>query len=265
MKKIQYRQRAKLHFREAESILEQGDANKVLYAVLRLRMVIECLAYELLQSMLKDLVGENVKTWQPGKLMKELQEIDPTIEQSRTISVGVEDASGVAAKRMECLGTDKRLTGAWVTKQWQTLGSYLHEPTMAQSEQGKRFDDIAAKEKLLRIKEEIQEVLSSQLFAVNIRETYSFNCECGERISRGSDAIQKYGNIACSNCERIWSVVPVQDGFKLGPFFHNVTCPKCRNVNKYDALIIKEERVYTCQNCDAKISIVKDWCPRLIG
>lgn len=264
MKKIPYRNNAKRHFSEAVSLLTQDDTDSIIYAALRLRMVMECLAYEILQSMMDDLVGQEIKTWQPGKLMKRLKEIDPTIEASRTISVGLEETPGERAEKMECLGTDRRLAGSWITKHWNALGSHLHEPTMDQLEKGVRFDDSVKKEKLTQIKDEIGEVLKSQLFAVNIRETYSFDCECGAKISRGNDALKEFKTITCPSCERVWSAEPVDEGWRIIKLFYDITCPSCCHMNKYEAELIGEDRIYVCKACDEKFNLVKDWCPRLL-
>lgn len=131
-------------------------------------MAIECLAYELLQSHQDEVDYGTMETWQPGRLIKELKEIDSGIESDRSISIGVEDFPGEPAEKMLLLGTDGRLTASWINKHWNALGSYLHEPTIKQHNNGKVFNADSARAKIATISGEIDRVLASTLFATNI-------------------------------------------------------------------------------------------------
>lgn len=118
VKKIHFRQQAKRHRDVARAYLELGDDDLMYASALRLRMAIECLAYELLQA-LGDEVSQNVmETWQPNKLIKELKHIDASVDQDVSIRIGIEKTPGQPAEEMKDLGTDVRFSATWISKQW---------------------------------------------------------------------------------------------------------------------------------------------------
>ena len=97
---------------------------------LGLRMAIEVRDLRASRSYEKELQPTEYDTWQPGKLMKELLEIDPDADTSGTLSFGIEDVPGEHAKEMKTLGAEKVFNLAAIKKSYDALGSYLHQPTL---------------------------------------------------------------------------------------------------------------------------------------
>ncbi|MDE4099696.1 hypothetical protein, partial [Phaeobacter gallaeciensis] len=170
-KKIQFRWQAKSHRDVARAHLDSGDDDLLFSSALRLRMAIECLAYELLQALGDEVSTQVMETWQPSKLIKELKQIDESVDRDRSIGIGKEEVSGQPAKEMQDLGTDVRLSVRWISKQWNALGQFLHAPTIKQNRDGRLIDPTKMRQKIMEIIPEIDRVLDARLFATNIKET----------------------------------------------------------------------------------------------
>ncbi|WP_395004044.1 hypothetical protein [Cypionkella sp.] len=261
--KIHFRQQAKRHRDVARAYLELGDDDLLYASALRLRMAIECLAYELLQSF-GDEVSQNVmETWQPNKLIKELKHIDASVDQDVSIRIGIEKTPGQAAEEMKDLGTDARLSAAWISKQWNTLSGFLHIPTIQQSREGKHFDASKILKKIREILPEIDRVLASRIFATNIKSTITVTCHCGFEIKRRESILEKELQVACANCNIILGAKKTEDQWKFFDLYHNYTCPNCKKRNDFLAKALKDRVELTCDGCGALVSIEKDWCVRV--
>lgn len=243
--------------------MEAGDNELLLPAALRLRMAIECLAYELLQSLQDEVDNGTMETWQPGKLIKELKDIDAGIESDRSISIGVEEVPGQPAKTMRSLGTDSRLTASWINKHWNALGSYLHEPTIKQQKDGKVFDPQKARPKIAEVSKEIERVLASTLYATNIKVKISVECECGFTISRREELLRRDGQVTCANCQTILGAEESEEGWRFVKLFHDFHCPNCSIKNKFPAKELTEQREFACKQCGTEVVVMRDWCIRL--
>ena len=260
--KINFRQRAREHFQAAAKLMETGDDSLLPPVALRLRMAIECLAYELLQSHQDEVDDGTMETWQPGRLIKELKEIDSGIESDRSISIGVEDVPGEPARKMLSLGTDGRLTASWISKHWNALGSHLHEPTIKQHNDGKVFNAVSARAKICNISGEIDRVLASTLFATNIKVKISVNCECGFTIHRREELLKRDGQVVCARCKTIWGAEESGKEWRFVKLYHDFRCPKCNEKNKFPAKELNDQSAFTCSECGAGVVLILDWCAR---
>jgi len=263
IKKINFRHRAREHFIAATELMETGDDNLLLPLALRLRMAIECLTYELLQSHQDEVDDGTMETWQPGRLIRELKEIDAGIESDRSISIGVEDVSGEPAKKMRSLGTDGRLTASWINKHWNALGSFLHEPTIKQHKDGKVFNAASARAKIAEISVEIDRVLASTLFATNIKVKVSVNCECGFTIARREELLKRDGQVVCASCKAIWGADESEEGWRFVKYYHDFRCPKCNAKNNFPAKELNDQSEFTCKECGTEVVLMQDWCVRV--
>lgn len=260
--KINFRHSARQHTQSAKELMATGDDNLLLLAILRLRMAIECLAYELLQSLQDEVDDDTMETWQPGRLIRELKEIDSGIEQDRSISVGVENVQGDTAKEMRSLGTDIRLTAPWINKHWNALGSYLHEPTIKQQKEGKSFNAYSALLLIADVSSEIERVLASTLFATVFKVEVSKTCECGFKMVRREELLRRDGLIVCANCKTIWGANESEKVWEFVRQFHTFPCPKCKAINHIPAKEIHEDSQLNCADCDAKLVSFLHWCVR---
>lgn len=263
--KINFRHRAREHFQAATELMETGSDSLLLTVALRLRMAIECLAYELLQSHQDEVDYGTMEAWQPGRLIKELKEIDPKIESDRTLSIGLEDFSDGSTAQMRLLGTDGRLTASWINRNWNALGSFLHEPTIKQHKNGKVFNADNARAKFVTISGEIDRVLASTLFATNIKVTISVKCECGFTIRRREELLWRDGQVACASCQVIWRAEQSGKEWQFVKLFHDFCCPTCNSKNKFPAKELNDQSSFVCRECGAKIVLKLDWCVRVMS
>lgn len=261
--KINFRSLAREHFKVACELTEAGDDRFLLLVAVKLRMAIEALAYELIQSLQQDAGDDTMETWQPGKLIKELKKIDPVIENDRSISVGVEGAHGEAAEQMLSLGTDARLTASWINKNWNALGSYLHERTIKKHKDGRGFDPVKARIKMGEISFEIDRILNSALFATNLKLSVSMNCECGFTIVRREEILRRDGEVDCANCGAIWCAKQMEKEWRFSKLFHDFKCPKCETKNKFPAKILTDGSEFTCKHCETVVVVMRDWIVRV--
>lgn len=261
--KIQFRRQAESHRDVARAYLETGDEDLLYASALRLRMAIECLAYELLQALGDEVSQDVMETWQPSKLIKELKQIDASVDQDVSIRFGIEKTPGQPAKEMKSLGTDARLSAGWISKQWNALGWFLHVPTIRQSRDGKNIDAMKIRQKLQEILPEIDRVLASQIFATNIKATITVTCDCGFEIKRRRSLLEKELQVTCASCGAILGAEKMEDQWKFFHLHHNYTCPDCQKRNNFLAKELKDGVEFTCDGCGALVGIEKDWCVRV--
>lgn len=261
-KKVDFRKRAQEQLKAAFELMGKGDDDLLLAAALRLRMALECIAYEILQSFEEDVIIERMETWQPGKLIKELKEIDRGVESDHHISIGWQENADRPAKEMRSLGVDQRVKGSWLNASYNTLGSYLHEPTVRQHREKNYFDPEAARKKMVRISDEISRVLDSTLYAINLNVGINFTCECGAPMKRRVELLQRDGQIGCGNCARIWLVEKTGDVWRKESAVHNSTCPSCGETNSFPAKVLREGDEFEC-SCGVTSVAKWDWCLRV--
>lgn len=240
-----------------------GSTVALLSAALSLRMAMECLAYEILQSLESDVASETMETWQPGRLIKELKEIDNSVESDRSISIGLEKVPGEQAEDMSPLGTDVRLSASWINKHWNALGSFLHEPTIGQHKDGKTLNPDSLHEKIMEVSSELDRVLSSTLYATNINVNISVQCECGFTISRRQEVVKKEGSVVCASCASIWTAKESDGHWRFTKAFYNFLCPSCEERNQFRAKKLRDGSEFTCQKCGKTIVAQRDWCLKL--
>lgn len=243
--------------------METGDENLLLPTALRLRMAIECLAYELLQSYQDEIDDSTMEVWQPGRLIKELKEIDSNIENDRSISIGIEDISGEPPKKMHSLGTDRRLTASWINKHWNTLGSYLHEPTIRQHKDGNVFNPCGARAKIAEISGEVDRILTASLFATNFKVNIAIDCQCGYTITRREELLRRDRQVVCASCNALWGAEESEIGWRFVQLYHEFRCPNCNGNNKFPAKELNDRREFTCKDCGTEIILKLDWCLKI--
>ena len=143
MTQINYRDRARKHVAEARARLAEPGEAAARQACLSLRMAIEALTYQNLRAYLAETPNSVMAQWTPKKVMDELLAVDPHADRTVTVFFGIEETPGVPAADMQPLGEDRRFTQAWGNKAHNALGSFLHEPTIRQSETGKATEEQA--------------------------------------------------------------------------------------------------------------------------
>ena len=75
--------------------MDSGDAARLPYAALRLRMALEALIYERADAYRPYIDLSDSDTWQPSKIMDALLSADPNAAKGITVAMGLEETYGV--------------------------------------------------------------------------------------------------------------------------------------------------------------------------
>lgn len=257
---VNFRQRAREALTRAKDEMASGSDARLHYAALELRMAIECVTYERAKSYEKELPPTEYDTWQPGKLMKELLEIDPDADASGTLSFGIEEVPGEHAKEMQPLGAEKVFNLDAIKRSYDALGSYLHQPTLKQWSKG-GHDLPKARLKFERIANQLDEVLNSSIFNINFGNFTSFQCmndDCArqirKRIPRGSESVIA----GCFDCSAQYEITVDGNGQCVArPLVQDVKCanPSCEHALKLFKHELRPGAYWTCTGCGTRSEI----------
>src|SRR5207253_6641895 len=110
MRVINYRNDARRQLRRGEAEMESGDAERLKYAALELRMAMESLTYDRALAYKEEFPPAEYETWQPRKVMAVLLDIDPTADKDSSLAFGIEPSYGEKPDVMHSLGTEKVLS-----------------------------------------------------------------------------------------------------------------------------------------------------------
>jgi hypothetical protein len=223
-----FRQRARDAVKLAKLNLKKGDA-ALRYAALELRLALEALCYERAALLGEELPPEAYRTWQPKKLLQQLLDLEPMIDKSRTISFGKEETPGVAASKMNLLGTETVLSMKNLKGFYESLGSFVHAPTLKQLEQSGdvNFDRCRAKcNELIAV---IDKVLESKVFNSNFGVFSSINCmndECKQILRRRLPPNKSEIVTSCFDCGLGYKISTKDDSQHIwSPLLESIACP----------------------------------------
>jgi DNA-directed RNA polymerase subunit RPC12/RpoP len=256
--RVDFRWRARKHLDAAVQLIAAGDSASLRYACLELRMCIECLTYDRLQVYLNEVSNEAIKTWQPRKIIDELLAVDPYADRSSALSFGIETQYGVPADDMHFIGQDKTFSVKWANKQYNSLGSFLHIPTLKQIEDQSEISDDKIKAKACDIHKTLHDILSSPIFNVNFGKFTSFQCaECTFLIKRREECLYASKGITCGSCGAVYDAIQ-QDGGGVG-FRVRVVEYECASCNAPNSILRHKFSAGTtvvCRSCGAKSRII---------
>ncbi|MFY0312898.1 hypothetical protein ACFMBG_23875 [Leisingera sp. D0M16] len=254
--KIGFWQKARVHFDAAKKVLNADDDEAPRYAALRLRMALECIAYDCAQA--ADLTPSEIGVWQPGKAIKILKSMDPHVDQSRTISIGPERTGENAVGELKTVGSDVRLTARRMDKINGNLGQLLHEASLLDHLSGRALEPEEVLNRVQKVIGEMEPIFSQRVMKLHINENVNLPCECGETMTRRVASLDKDGNIWCDNCGAIYFARQMDGQWEFKRRIVGLTCPACSQSLELPGLLEREGSEYRCtdSNCGAKIRCV---------
>ncbi|MBB5746573.1 hypothetical protein [Brevundimonas variabilis] len=263
MANLNYRDRARKHVAEARARLAESGEAAARQACLALRMAIEALTYQNLQAYLAETPNSVMTQWTPKKVMDELLAADPHADQTVTVFFGIEETPGVPSKDMQLLGEDRRFTQAWGNKAHNALGSFLHEPTIRQTETGKPTEQ-QARTKAVEIADELDRILATSLFGVNMGEYISFDCDCGFHVKRRASVLSHDDKVICGGCGRHWIYKKLEGDPAYGFILDGCSfdCLSCQEICQVPAHEIGDGKIVTCAACGAKAEVFTQFAVR---
>jgi ribosomal protein S14 len=257
---LPYRPRAREHLAKARDRLADGDLHSTMAACLFLRMAIEALAYNLLEAYRSEVDFTAMRKWQPSKVIDELREIDAGADRGASITITSEQDG-----KTILVGEEKRLTAEWISKAHRALGSFLHEPTIRQVEEGKPRDEAAIRAKAESIAAEIDAVLASPVYNINIGQFVEFQCVCGFGLRRKLGALKDSGVFRCAECGRYWSYLrdDAQGRFGFTETQGQFACERCGTPNAVTRRDLEAGARLRC-DCGAQYEFVQAFQARLV-
>lgn len=107
---------------------------------------------------------------------------------------------------------------------------------------------------------ELDAILASQLFNVNMGRFVDFQCSCGFAIRRKEELLTPDTPVICGSCGRqyIYLPDPVGDTCKFVPDRFAYKCESCQQEKFVDAHAIEKLPVVVC-DCGAKAQVSKQY------
>lgn len=249
---VNFRSRARDALARAKGHLASDAPDRARYAALDLRLALEAVAYETAQSYADELPESAYETWQPPALVDALLEVNPHADRSVTLRIR-EEGAGDGAPWLD-LGEDRRTPVKLLTKFYHSLGSLLHVPTLAQMRQGKNYDEQKAAKRCNDVAEELELVLASPVFAVNLRNLVNFECtRCKKPVVR---TVPSGVDNVIAKCRHCGASYDVKDGETMAKTRgEKVPCLKC----KHEQFLLEDELrpgvAWQCPKCGAQLSL----------
>jgi len=180
-----FRQDARNAIKRAKVELSVGDPLRLGYVALELRLALEALTYDRAQQYKSELPDSVYETWQPTKLIRELQKVDPHASVSVRLEVAKEPSADGTDEEFVELGSERILSMSEIQNHYHALGNYLHTPTLKQINSKPR-DPQKLRIRCEEILSIIEECLASKMFHTKVSFYLTgFDClVCSERLVR---------------------------------------------------------------------------------
>ncbi|MFZ2403576.1 MAG: hypothetical protein WAW41_00450, partial [Methylobacter sp.] len=258
---MDYRNEARKALELAKQELNSFNDHRLRYAALDLRMALESLIYERASLYKEELCGKKLSTWQPGKLLSLLLEVDPSADKNVELYAGLEEEYGKPAKIMKPLGRERVLSLREIKKYYDRIGSYLHAPTLEQVAQSKVASTEVIRTRCKEVVEILEQVFSSPVFNINFKVATSILCErCNTKIVRRSPVDAAEPIIArCIECSAPYRLILVDDNqVEWKPQVRDVECanPTCNCTVKIWESDLKLGESWKCSDCGSSNQIV---------
>jgi transcription elongation factor Elf1 len=254
-----YRDIAREAIARAKSELAADDPLRYRYAALEIREAIEALVYERATVFRNDVLPEQLKVWQPRKLMQLLISVDPAANMGCSIRIGEHGPNNELPAEMKPLGTETVLRLQDFKDYYDALGSFLHVLTIAQIDEGRTHDLKKLKAKCDELIPIIEAVLKSQLFNVHIRNTATTNCmRCEFQMTKRFPLGSKKVDVECFNCSAPYLLEDVgKDEVRWWAKKKYFKCEEadCGRDVGYWLDQVKEGVVLDCEGCNKKYQI----------
>lgn len=251
---------AKIALERARKELSSNDDFRLRYAAIELRMVIESLVYERLQTYEKDVSGSKFDSWQPKKVMAFLLNVEPSADKD----IGFEMRTDPEANSEEALtvfaGTEKVLSMQVIKLHYDALGNHLHVPTLKQQAARAEVDIIKLRGRCEDLLAQLTEILASRVWNLNIREYVSFGCaRCGGSIEKRFSRKFSTVDVACLDCGAQYTLRDKGDQkVQIEYDGQNMQCanPDCKTPYPLWSDEIKPGTNWLCQQCGGHNELV---------
>jgi hypothetical protein len=221
-----YRNVAKDALKHAKDALDNDKDHYLIYAALELRMALEALVYERAGLFTAEITEKELNTWQPGKLLNILLEIDPFIDKSPDIFIGIEEEFCKPPETMKFMGKERVLSLKEIKQFYNRLGSYIHTKTKEQVEKNKGANADKIRKNCNDLYNIISEVVDSQIINFDMKVITKRTCDnCGKEIARRIIPTKKSFIAKCIECGVSYNVETIEkDKVRWNPIGTYVRC-----------------------------------------
>ncbi|TCP16702.1 hypothetical protein EV674_1163 [Simplicispira metamorpha] len=260
----QFRNDAQVALQRAKAEMASGEDHRLRYAALELRIALEALTYDRAQLYAEEIPPSEFHTWQPGKLLKILIEIEPLVNQNSVIRYKKEATSTSQEGDWKTLGHDTVIPMKTVHKHHNALGSMLHMATMKQLLDMKALDAAQTRTKCKAVVADLEAALASNVRA-NLGNFGIFEClKCGanvrKRLSADRSPIEAvcYGKQSEVGCGAKYTLAVVGDrDFEATPHRSLFSCltQGCDHEFSVWRSEVQEDASWVCPKCATEIRV----------
>ena len=247
---------AKIHRDKAEAELNSEDDSRLEYAALSLRKSIEYLAYDRLNAYHKEINLDIYETWQPGKVVKHLLELDPNAMVEQTLSIAINDELlPIQERDYKEIGIEKPISMTILKKPYNSLGSYLHAPIIKKIKAGNSVDFAKLRALCIKILTEIDRVLSSTMWSTAIGDFSSFKCSrCKQSSIFRELNDEESRKVWCSSCNAPHTAyLDNKREERVKPHMKTLVCKTegCEFIHELWEDEFQYEKQFDCEECRA--------------
>jgi rubrerythrin len=236
----------------------EGSDDDLILACLKLRQCIEALSYGLLVTYQHELSQSAIMTWQPRKVLDELQAADPLANTSREITIEVPRKG--AREAITISGEDRRFSPKWAGKAYNKLGSFLHVPTPKMFEAKSEASKGEIRRQCKEYAEFLKQVFETEVWHFMSGQFVSHTCDCGFLIKRRVESINKDTVFECAECDRKYDLTYLDaNRAEITLRVARWACPSCNSSNETGAHELREGMELTCPQCGKIIEVERAW------
>lgn len=209
---VPFRKIAADHLSKAKNLLKQGRDQEV-YACLELRLAIEALVYELLQTYSED-VSEEISVafgeWHPRVVLDHLLAHDPFADRPLRIVLRAQPVyeNGSRGEMIFVDEIEDRFDAKWASKAYAALSSFLHQPTIAHRRKGAAINRQKLHKKAQEIVDRLDQIITSKVTDVRLGLRFGYSCPaCGGDLSVAILPLMTgTAQTSCLACSAAWDV-----------------------------------------------------------
>lgn len=231
-----------VHFNNAKSLINKGDAQSLRYACLELRFLIEAHVYQRLLREIDDLPRTVINTWQASKAVRLHSKFDKYADMDMHILL-----TSPSGESMDIHYNNIKYSE--LNKIYNALGSFLHLPM---PEKIQNF--VIEKSKINEFLSKLERLTTGNLIVYKI-DYKAFCCTgCGKNILYTDHYVETNKSIACQNdnCDFEYAIIFENGKGEFSLDYKGVSCHVCNNQIPVPYSIIEDGYEFKCSSCSAE-------------
>jgi hypothetical protein len=254
-----------------QQLVLEGGESQLRYAALECRFAIEEICYVRLRTAHPYIPIEKIKSWQPPKLLKFLfEEVEPSLLGGSKLSISTKPIDGLKELQREDyeamewveIGEQSLLDLPKISKLYYKISKHLHAimPTSDETAVNNGKDEIGRH--VQEVVEQLEVISKGKIEFFLPSKVVSFDCICGEHISRTEHSLNTAKVVSCINsaCNITYAPKVTDVGYELKRRVATISCPHCnyKNLQEFtdvEKLSIGHVHATICPNCKSGFKI----------